>query len=70
MNDEHNNGRKGTTVLDGYMTEDELAAEIGRGLRTLARWRAHCEGPPAVTLGRQKLYRRTSVAAWLASLEQ
>ena len=63
-------GRKATTVLDGYMTEEELAEEIGRGVRTLARWRSLGEGPPAVRLGRQLLYRRTSVATWLASLEQ
>jgi len=61
---------KATTVLDGYMTEEELAAEIGRGVRTLARWRSLGEGPPAVRLGRQLLYRRASVATWLASLEQ
>jgi hypothetical protein len=71
MSDEQNNGRpKATTVLDGYMTEEELAEEIGRGVRTLARWRALGEGPKFVRIGRQLLYRRESVRAWILGLEQ
>jgi hypothetical protein len=58
------------TVLGEYMTEDQLAEEIGRGVRTLARWRQLGEGPPITKIGRQIYYRKTSVAAWLASLEQ
>jgi hypothetical protein len=63
-------GLKATTVLDGYMTEEELAAEIGRGVRTLARWRSLGEGPPYVRLGRQLFYKRASASAWLAGLER
>ena len=57
-------------ILDGYMTEDQLAKEIDRSVRTIARWRAIGEGPRYVRLGRQIFYRKTSVAAWLAGLEQ
>jgi hypothetical protein len=57
------------TVLDSYLTEADLAKEIGRSPRTLARWRAIGEGPRYVRLGRQVFYRKTSVAAWLAGLE-
>jgi len=57
-------------VLDGYITLQQLADELGIGIRTLARWRALGEGPPVTRLGRQLLYRRSSVEAWLTSLEQ
>ena len=71
MDDEHNNGRpKATPVMDGLMSEEELAAEIGRGVRTLARWRSIGEGPKFVRIGRQLLYRRESVRAWILGLEQ
>jgi hypothetical protein len=52
------------------MTEDQLAAEIGRSVRTLARWRALGEGPPVTRIGRQILYRESSAKAWLESLEE
>ena len=57
-------------ILDGYLTQGELAKELGRSIRTIARWRSIGEGPPWVVLGRQVLFRKTSVAAWLAGLEQ
>jgi hypothetical protein len=58
------------TVLEGYITEAELAVQIHRSVRTLARWRAIGEGPPCLRLGREIYYKKSSVAAWLASLEQ
>jgi len=58
------------TVLEGYLTESELATQIHRSVRTLARWRAIGEGPPCLRLGREIYYKKSSVAAWLASLEQ
>jgi hypothetical protein len=58
------------TVLEGYMTEAQLAEQLGRSVRTLARWRSLDEGPPVTRIGREILYRKSSVAAWLASLEQ
>ncbi len=60
----------GNTVLEGYLTEDELAHELGKSKRTIARWRALDEGPPVTRIGRRILYRRTAVKAWLESLEQ
>jgi hypothetical protein len=57
-------------ILDGYLTEAEFAREIGRSVRTLARWRAIGEGPRYIRLGRQIFYRKTTAAAWLAGLEQ
>jgi hypothetical protein len=58
------------TVLEGYLTASELATQIHRSVRTLARWRAIGEGPPCLRLGREIYYKKSSVAAWLASLEQ
>ena len=69
--DEHNNGRpKVPPVLDGLMTDNELGEELDRDPRTLARWRALRVGPKFLRIGRQLFYRRESVRAWLASLEQ
>jgi len=57
-------------LLEGYYTPEELAAELKRNRRTLARWAALGEGPPITRVGKQIFYRKTSAAAWLASLEQ
>lgn len=59
-----------STVLDDKITEDRLAFELGRNIRTLQMWRAQRTGPPFIRLGRQILYRRAAVEQWLESLEQ
>lgn len=58
------------SVLDGYLTATELATELNVSPRTIARWRGLREGPPLVRVGRRIMYRRSSVAAWLAELER
>lgn len=57
-------------MLEDYETPAQLAADLGICVKTLDRWHRLGEGPPRVKLGRRVLYRRTSVAAWLASREQ
>jgi predicted DNA-binding transcriptional regulator AlpA len=57
-------------LLSDYLDKDEAAAALGICGRTLDRWHAINEGPPRVTMGRRILYRRSSIAAWLASREQ
>jgi predicted DNA-binding transcriptional regulator AlpA len=57
-------------LLTDYIEKDEAAAELGVCERTLDRWHQLREGPPRVTIGRRILYRRSSVAAWLASREE
>jgi hypothetical protein len=52
------------------LTEGEAARELGRCARTLKRWRDLREGPPFIRVGRQILYRRDAVRAWLLSHEQ
>jgi predicted DNA-binding transcriptional regulator AlpA len=58
------------TVLEGYLTPTQLAAQLGCCEKTLARWHAARRGPPRVTLGRRLLYRRTAVSAWLERQER
>jgi len=58
-----------SALLSGYLTERELAHELGRDARTLKRWRAAREGPAWVAIGRKILYRRSAVQDWLASRE-
>jgi hypothetical protein len=57
-------------LLDGYMTTEQLAAELKVSPRTIARWdRLRC-GPPIVRIGRRKLRPRDGVSAWLKSRQQ
>jgi Helix-turn-helix domain len=65
-----NPGATRGAILEGYLTESELAMQLGRGVRTLARWRALDEGPPVTRIGREILYRKSSVKAWLEGREQ
>jgi hypothetical protein len=63
-------GYPGGSVLDGYLTPTQLAAQLGCCEKTLARWHAARSGPPRVTVGRRLLYRRTAVADWLERQEK
>jgi len=56
-------------ILSEFLTKQELAAELGREMRTLDRWDALGIGPPRTRVGRKILYRRTSVRAWLTAQE-
>ncbi|MSP75554.1 MAG: DNA-binding protein [Rhodospirillaceae bacterium] len=57
-------------MLDGYWTDEQLAAELNISPRTLQRWdRLRC-GPPVVKIGRQKLRPRDGVRAWLKANER
>jgi hypothetical protein len=63
-------GYPGGSVLDGYLTPTQLAAQLGCCEKTLARWHAARSGPPRVNIGRRLLYRRTAVADWLQRKER
>jgi hypothetical protein len=58
-----------TNVLDGYLTEHALAAQLKRDVRTLQRWRRLRTGPPVTFIGRVPYYRITYVHEWLAARE-
>jgi hypothetical protein len=57
-------------LLDGYLNEDEEAAELGVVKRTLRSWRQKGEGAPYVKVGKQVFYPIAGSAAWLKANEQ
>lgn len=57
-------------VLQGYLTRDDLAKQMGVHPRTLERWHRERQGPPCVMIGRFRLYRVAAVREWLESREQ
>lgn len=60
---------KSERILADYITPEELAQELDKSLITLARWRQKKKGPPFIRAGRDVLYSRESVQAWLKRLE-
>lgn len=69
MDSPQNNGE---SILAGYLTEAQLAAELGVGFRTVQRWRIEKIGPPVTFIGqsRDPHYRIAAVREWLLSREQ
>jgi Helix-turn-helix domain len=62
---------KGQTGVLGLLSEERLAAELGRSTATLRRWRRQGIGPPFISgVGRDIWYRVETVEAWLISREQ
>ena len=61
------NGRR---VLDGYLNESELAAEIGRSIVTLRLWRRKGDGPPFLRIKRTAYYKIESVRRWIDAQER
>jgi hypothetical protein len=57
-------------ILAEYLTREQLASELRRNPRTLDRWEVLGMGPPRTLVGRQVLYRRSSLLKWLAAQEQ
>ncbi len=57
-------------ILQGYLTRDELATQLGRCRRTLERWHSLNIGPPRIVIGRMVLYRVESVRQWLAGQQE
>lgn len=57
------------SVLDGYLTREELAEELGKTPRTLDRWASLRVGPPRSKIGRTVVYRVAAVQSWLIQQE-
>jgi Helix-turn-helix domain len=57
-------------LLDDYIPEKQLADDTNHDVRTIRGWRAKGQGPAWTRIGRQVLYRKDSIAAWLRSREQ
>jgi hypothetical protein len=58
---------KSAGLLDGYVTEAELAAELRKDSRTLLRWRKLRIGPPVTMAGLTPLYNIEKARQWLAT---
>ena len=54
-------------LLEGYLSEQEMAAEIKRSARTLQRYRKLQVGPRYVLIGLQPFYRIEDAREWLAA---
>jgi hypothetical protein len=58
------------SVLAGYISEDDLARQLNRSVRTLQRMDARRLGPPRTKVGRLIFYNIEHVREWLAKQEQ
>jgi hypothetical protein len=58
------------SVLEGYISETDLARQLNRSVRTLQRLAATRSGPPRIKIGRLILYRIDSVRSVFPSLTQ
>ena len=56
-----------TGLLADYLTEDELAKELGVTRKTIRNWRALGEAPLLTRIGRKIFYARADVRKWLQS---
>ena len=57
-------------LLSDYLTPAQAAGELNICTKTLERWAVDGKGPPRTKLGRRIMYRRATVAAWIAAQEQ
>jgi predicted DNA-binding transcriptional regulator AlpA len=58
---------KATKILEGYLSERQLAVQLGISLRTLYRWNERGFAPPRIILGRKIIYSPDAVRSWLDS---
>ncbi len=67
---DENQGAAPSSLLDGWLTRADVAAEIGVSVDTLQRWETRRNGPPCVRVGRKVLYRAEAFREWLISRER
>jgi hypothetical protein len=58
------------SILDGYISEADLARQLNRSVRTLQRLAARRLGPPRTVVGRLIFYNIEHVREWLSQQEQ
>ncbi len=58
-----------TGLGDEFWTEEHTAKVLGKTPRTLRKWRERRCGPPYIKIGRDIMYRRASMFAWLVANE-
>ena len=56
-------------ILSDYLSEAEVAKQLGKSPRTLGRWRMLRIGPPPTMIGREIFYRIDAIHEWLKSRE-
>ena len=61
---------KTTALLAVYLTQPELAKELGVSARTLDRWFTEGKGPARTIVGRKILYERNAVNSWLSDCQR
>ena len=59
-----------SSLLEGYATAAETAAELHICTKTLERWHLARRGPPRTRIGRRVFYKRSAVTAWLEKLQE
>lgn len=59
-----------TTLLQDYLTRDQVASELRVATRTVARWQNQPNGIPYIEMGGRILYRRQSILSWIESRER
>jgi hypothetical protein len=59
-----------TEILKDYLSREQLAADIGKSVKTLVRWELDGRGPPVTRLGRDVLYYIPSLQKWLRQQEE
>jgi predicted site-specific integrase-resolvase len=57
-------------VLEGYLTRREAARQVRRSEQALIRWENEGYGPPVTRVGRQVLYKKSSLSKWLEAREE
>jgi predicted DNA-binding transcriptional regulator AlpA len=55
------------SVLEGFLSREQLAQQLGLSLRTIDRWEALHKGPPRFCVGRTVLYSIQAVREWMLS---
>lgn len=64
----HGTGDRGGTIMEGLQGREQTALELGRSLRTIARWERM--GMPVIRVGTLRLHDPVSVREWLRAQEQ
>jgi len=59
-----------TEILKDYISREQLAAQLGKSVKTLVRWELDGRGPPVTRIGRDVCYAIPSVQNWLKQQER
>ncbi len=59
-----------SSLLDGWLSRGEVAAELGVSIDTRGCWEVRRDGPPCIRIGRKVLYRAEAFREWRVSRER